>query len=323
MNRIGVLTSGGDSPGMNAGIRAVVRAACHYGMVVHGIRHGYQGLIDGDLVPLGPRDVGSIINRGGTILRTARCKAFYEPEGRRRAAEQLAERGIEGLVVIGGDGSYRGALALEKEHGIKCIGMPGTIDNDIGGTDFTIGFDTALNTALDAIDRLRDTAESHDRLFFVEVMGRRNGFIGMFSAIAGGAEHVLVPENPADIDELVRNLTRAKERGKRSSIVVVAEGGAAGDAATVAKKVAERSDFKDSRVTVIGHLQRGGSPTAYDRILASRLGVRAVQALAEGQSGLMAGVRGPEVVLRPLSDAWEHPSRFDPAYAELMQILAL
>jgi len=320
---IGVLTSGGDSPGMNAGIRAVVRSACHHGMQVYGIRRGYQGLIEGDIVPMGPRDVGGIINRGGTILRTARCKEFFEPAGRKTGAEQLMKRGIEGLVVIGGDGSYRGAQALESEHGIKCIGMPGTIDNDIGGTDFTIGFDTALNTALDAIDRLRDTAESHDRLFYVEVMGRRNGFIAMFSAIAGGAEYVLVPETKTSVDDLVESLNNANARGKRSSVIVVAEGDEAGDAATIAKQVAERSVFKEYRVTVIGHLQRGGSPTAFDRILAARLGMRAVQALIEGKTGLMTGVDGRDVVLRPFSDAWERPSRFDPAYAELMQVLAL
>ncbi len=322
MKSIGVLTSGGDSPGMNAGIRAVVRAAHHYKLDVYGVLRGYQGLVDDKMIPMSPRDVGGIINRGGTILYSARCKAFLEPEGRATAAKHLRARGIEGLVVIGGDGTYRGAEALEREHGIHCIGMPGTIDNDIGGTDFTIGFDTALNTALDAIDRLRDTAESHDRIFFVEVMGRHNGYIAMMSGLAGGAEDILVPETHTDLDDLVQVLEAAKRRGKGSMIIVVAEGDDAGGAAKIADEVSKRSSFKDMRVAVVGHLQRGGPPTAFDRILASRLGVAAVEALVAGKTGQMAGVSKGEVVLRPFSDAWEVPSRFDPKLVHLMKLLA-
>lgn len=323
MKRIGVLTSGGDAPGMNAGVRAVVRGACHHGLDVFGIYNGYQGLIDDDIRLMTPRDVGGILNRGGTILHTARCDEFLEPEGRSRAAENLHKHGIDALVAIGGDGTYRGAVALEQEHGIKCVGMPGTIDNDIGGTDFTIGFDTALNTALEAIDRLRDTAESHDRIFFVEVMGRHNGYIAMYSAIAGGAEEVLVPEVPTDIDALVNVIHEGRERGKRSCIVVVAEGDDAGDAHTIAEKVASRAKIRDWRVTVVGHLQRGGSPTAFDRILASRMGLRAVEAVVKGTTNVMTGLDGQTIVLRPISDAWEHPSKFDPSYLDLMKILAL
>jgi len=322
MKRIGVLTSGGDSPGMNAAIRAVVRSGIAKGLEIFGIERGYQGLIEGRIMPLELRSVSGIIGRGGTILRTARCKVFYEPEGRARAAEQLAQYGIEGLVVIGGDGSYQGALKLHAEHGIRCIGVPGTIDNDIGGTDFTIGYDTALNIAVEAIDRIRDTAASHERLFFVEVMGRHSGYIAMMSGIAGGAEAILVPETPTDIDQLVGNLRAGIARGKTSSIVVVAEGDDAGKAIDVARKVAEVSEFQDSRVAVIGHIQRGGTPTARDRILASRLGVRAVEALLEGETGKMAGVRADEVVLRPLSDAWEHRTEFDPSFLEVARILA-
>jgi 6-phosphofructokinase 1 len=322
MKRIGVLTSGGDSPGMNAGIRAVVRAAHHHDMDVSGIGHGYQGLIDDEINPLTPRDVGGIINRGGTMLHSARCDAFLKPDGRAIAAQRLRDHGIEALVVIGGDGTYRGAECLEREHGIRCVGMPGTIDNDIGGTDFTIGFDTALNTAIGAIDKLRDTAESHDRIFFVEVMGRHNGYIAMMSGLAGGAIDILVPETPTDIGELVNVLESGKQRGKKSMIVVVAEGDDAGGAADIARQVAERSSFKDTRYAVIGHLQRGGAPTAADRILASQLGVAAVGALAEGKTGLMVGVSKGEVVFHPFSAAWETPTTFDPKYLKLMKLLA-
>jgi 6-phosphofructokinase 1 len=256
------------------------------------------------------------------MLHSARCKAFFEKEYRARAAKNLRDRGIGGLVVIGGDGSYRGALELSQEHGIRCIGLPGTIDNDIGGTDYTIGYDTALNVALDAIDRIRDTAESHDRVFFVEVMGRHSGYIAMMSGIAGGAEQILVPETPTNVDELADVIRADRAKGKMSGIVVVAEGDDAGNAFEIAKQVQERSDLESYRVVVIGHLQRGGSPTAFDRILASRLGVRAVEALFEGQTGKMAGVSAGDVVLNPLSDAWERRTQFDPALLRVARILA-
>lgn len=322
MKRIGVLTSGGDAPGMNAGIRAVVRTSIAHGLEVFGIERGYQGLIDGQITQMGPRSVSGIINRGGTILKTARCQAFFESEGRAEAARQLGKNAIEGLVVIGGDGTYRGAQKLHEEHGIVCIGMPGTIDNDIGGTDFTIGYDTALNIAVEAIDRIRDTAMSHERIFFIEVMGRHSGYIAMMSGIAGGAEAILVPETSTRVEDLVDDLRKGRAAGKTSSIIVVAEGDEAGHAIDIAKKVAEISEFKDTRVTVIGHLQRGGSPTAFDRILASRLGVRAVEALLEGETGKMTGVCGNAVVLSPFSDAWDKRTLFDPSLLDVARILA-
>jgi 6-phosphofructokinase 1 len=322
MKRIGVLTSGGDSPGMNAAIRAVVRTGVAKGLEVFGIRHGYQGMIDGEILPMDARSVSGIINRGGTILHTARCMAFMEPEGRVRAAEQLAQHGIEGIVAVGGDGTYRGADKLHAEHGIRCIGLPGTIDNDIGGTQYTIGFDTALNIAVEAVDRIRDTADSHDRLFFIEVMGRHSGFIAIMASIAGGAEEVLVPEEACDVATIVARLQLAKSRGKTSMIVIIAEGDEQGNAFTVAKRVADISEFKDSRVAVVGHLQRGGSPTAFDRILASRMGVRAVEALIEGATGMMVGIENQEMVLNPLSSTWEKRSTFSPDLLRVSRLLA-
>jgi len=322
MKRIGVLTSGGDSPGMNAAVRAVVRTGIHHGLEVFGIYRGYAGLIEGHIEPMGLRSVSGIIGRGGTVLKSARCKEFYEAEGRAEAARQLEKHGIEGLVVVGGDGTYHGALALHAEHGIHCIGMPGTIDNDIGGTDFTIGYDSALNVAVEAIDRIRDTATSHDRIFFVEVMGRHSGYLAMMSGIAGGAEEILVPETPTDIDQLIGRLRHGRALGKRSSIIVVAEGDDAGKAIDVANEVGKRSEFKGYRVAVIGHMQRGGAPTAFDRILASRLGVRAVEALIEGETGKMAGIKADQVQLCPLSEAWEHRTQFDPSFLEVAAMLA-
>jgi 6-phosphofructokinase 1 len=323
MKRVGVLTSGGDSPGMNAAVRAVVRAGVANGLEVFGVERGYQGMIEGAIRPLDARSVSGIVNRGGTILKTARSKAFLEPEGRVRAAEQLAAHGIEGLVVVGGDGSYRGAAALYQEHGIRCVGLPGTIDNDIGGTQYTIGFDTALNIATEALDRIHDTADSHDRVFFVEVMGRHSGFIAIMSAIAGGAEEVLTPEEPSDIAALVARMRDCRKRGKTSMIVVVAEGDDAGGAIDIAKRVEKESDFKDVRVTIIGHLQRGGSPSAFDRILASRMGVRAVEALLAGDSGVMVGIENQQMVVRPLSDSWEKKSLFDPDLLRVVRVLGV
>ena len=323
MKRIGILTSGGDSPGMNAAIRAVVRAASYNGLEIAGIERGYKGMIDGTIRPYGPRDVSGIINRGGTILYTARCKEFMEPEGRTRAAANLHQHGIEALVVIGGDGSYQGADKLQTEHGIRCIGMPGTIDNDIGGTDYTIGFDTAINTAMQAIDRIRDTAASHDRTFFVEVMGRHSGYVAMTSGLAGGAEDIMLPEAGSSAETLIERLRDGQRRGKKSSIIIVAEGCTQGGAAALAQMVSERSEYQDNRVTVIGHLQRGGSPTAFDRVLASRMGVRAVEALLEGESGKMVAITGQTLTLRPLSNSWTHKTSFDQELLHVAQVLSI
>ncbi len=323
LRTIGVLTSGGDSPGMNAGIRAVARTAIARGLSVFGIEYGLQGLIDRQVRPLTSRDVSAIINRGGTILKSARCKKFFEPEGRALAAEYIRELNIDALVGIGGDGTYRGLELLAEEQGILVAGMPGTIDNDIGGSDYTIGFDTALNTAVEAIDRLRDTAGSHDMIFFIEVMGRHSGNLAMMSAIAGGAEDALVPETPTDINALVNRLNAYRVSGRKSILVVVAEGDEEGDAAAIARKVKENSEFLDTRVTVIGHLQRGGRPTAFDRILASRFGVHAVDALIRGESGFMAAINGRDIVSRPLSDSRTEKSSFDATYVALSETLAI
>ncbi|MCB9169816.1 MAG: 6-phosphofructokinase [Flavobacteriales bacterium] len=305
MNRpahVGVLTSGGDAPGMNAAIRAVVRSALYNDLRITGIIEGFDGMVNGRSMPLGSRDVSNIIQRGGTILRSARSAAFRTPEGRMRAMAHLQEQGIDALVVIGGDGTFAGAKVFEQEHGMPVIGLPGTIDNDLSGTDMTIGFDTATNTAVEAIDKIRDTASSHDRLFFVEVMGRDTGFIAMSAALAAGAEYVMLPEERQTIDELVRVLEEGS-RTKSSSIVVVAEGDEEGGALTVARKVKERFDHYDIRVTVLGHLQRGGAPTVTDRVLASRLGVAAVEQLLNGVHGGMLGLVNDQVTFTPFDIA--------------------
>lgn len=323
MKRIAVLTSGGDSPGMNPAIRAVVRTAVAHGVEVFGVQRGYQGLIDGAIEEMSARSVSGIIHHGGTILRTARCKEFMTAEGRTKAAERLRGLGIEGLVVIGGDGSYRGAYDLWEEQQIACVGIPGTIDNDIGGTEYTIGFDTALNTAMEGIDRLRDTAASHDRIFFVEVMGRHSGFIAMYSGLAGGAEAILAPENVTNIPALVEDLREMSRRGKTSMIVVVAEGDDAGNAFTIADKVAEISEFKDVRVSVLGHVQRGGTPTAFDRVLALRMGAAAVEALLAGASGVMIVMENNRIGQRPLQDAWNTCNCYDPDLFRVSRLLSV
>ena len=307
MKKIGVYTSGGDAPGMNACVRAVVRNGLYNGCEVVGIQHGYEGMIEGNFVDLGARSVSNIIQRGGTILRTARSEQFRTPEGRARAAAQLEKAGIEGLVAIGGDGTFQGVVHLIDEHGVAAIGVPGTIDNDIFGTDYTIGFDTAVNTALEAIDRIRDTAASHERLFLVEVMGRTSGEIALGVGVAGGAEEVLIPEAPADLERVGADLRRSWERGKRSSIIVVAE------------RIRELTGL-EPRVCVLGHIQRGGTPSARDRILASRLGSAAVASLLDG-GGVMAGERCGEVVHVPLRDAWEKRRPVDTTLMALVRDL--
>ena len=303
MRRIGILTSGGDAPGMNAAIRAVVRHALGRSLEVVGIRRGYAGLLAGELLPLTRAGVANIIQRGGTILGTSRSPEFYQPGGRARAAAVLRGAGIEALVVVGGEGTLHGATLLAAEHGVTVAGVPGTIDNDVYGTDFTIGFDTAVNTALEAIDRIRDTAASHERLFLVEVMGRTCGEIALGVGVAGGAEDVLIPEQPTDLDTLGAELKRSWERGKRSSIIVVAESGKEGHVFTVAERVRALTGL-EPRVCVFGHIQRGGTPTARDRILASRLGTAAVDIVLDG-GGMMAGEAGGRVVRVPLRDTWE------------------
>lgn len=321
ISHIGVFTSGGDSPGMNAAIRAVVRTAVDRGLMVTGILGGYDGLVNDRTIPLGARDVSNIVQRGGTILRSARSEAFRSVEGRKQAAATVERHGIDGLIAIGGDGTFAGGAILNKEHGVRMVGLPGTIDNDLWGTDHTIGFDTAVNTAVEAIDKIRDTASSHDRLFFVEVMGRDTGFIAMASGVASGAEYVMVPEKLQSIDELVSALQSASTT-KSSSIVVVAEGDEEGGAFEIAKKARKRMPEADIRVTVLGHLQRGGSPTANDRILASRLGVAAVEALIEGRSDAMAGLVNGQVVFTPFAEAIGRQKVLDKDLFRVLAILA-
>ncbi len=321
MNVIGVYTSGGDAPGMNACLRAVVRTAVYRGCRVIGIRRGYIGMMAGDFEEMTAKSVSNIVHLGGTILKTGRCEEFYHEEGRAIAAQQLRKAGVEGLIAIGGDGTSHGSHALWQEHRIPVVGCPSTIDNDLYGTDATIGFDTAVSRGVEAIDRIRDTATAHDRVFFLEVMGRRAGFIALAVGAAGGAELILVPERKMTPEEIYTTLHAGIARGKASSIVVVAEGDEEGDALEIAHKVQALGPF-ECRVCVLGHVQRGGNPTAHDRILASELGAAAVEALLRGESDVMVGRVDKRIVLTPLPETWEKKKDLDERLYELARVLA-
>jgi len=319
MDRIAVITSGGDAPGMNAALRGVVRAAIGRGAKVSGFMHGYEGIIKNEVIELDSKSVGGIITYGGTILRTARSKEFMELDGRKKAIQHLKENKCDGLVVIGGDGSLTGALKLHEEFSFPVMGVPGSIDNDISGTDYSVGFDTAVNAALDAIDRVRDTAYSHERVFVIEVMGRRNGFIALDVALAGGAEAVLIPEIPYSLFDICDQLRQSADKGKRSSIIIVAEGAAkAGDI----KDFIQKNTGFEARNLVLGHMQRGGSPTAFDRVLALRLGAFAANRLLSGYKGEMAGVDGTKLVSHPLSYVLSSERMIDPEKILLAEVMA-
>ena len=315
---IGILTSGGDAPGMNAAIRAVTRSAIYNGLTVKGIYRGYKGLITGEIQEFKTQNVSNIIQQGGTILKTARCQEFKTPEGRKIAYETMQREGIDALVVIGGDGSLTGARLLAQEFDVPCIGLPGTIDNDLYGTDTTIGYDTALNTILDAVDKIRDTATSHERLFFVEVMGRDAGFLALNGAIAAGAEAAIIPEFNTEVDQLEEFIKNGFRKSKSSSIVLVAESEITGGAMYYAERVKNEYPQYDVRVTILGHLQRGGKPTAHDRIIASRMGVASIQALMEGQRNVMIGIENDQIVYVPFTKAIKNDKPID---RELVNVL--
>lgn len=319
VKKIAVLTSGGDAPGMNAAVRAVVRKGLYEGMEVFGVYYGYQGLIEGQIVPMELGSVGDIIHRGGTMLRSARCKEFETKEGREKAVAQLKKHGIEGLVVIGGDGTFRGAYELGK-MGIPCIGVPATIDNDINGTQFTIGFDTALNTVIDAIDKIRDTASSHERTFIIEVMGRDAGDLALWSGIAGGAETILIPEEKPDIESIVERLESGTGRGKKHSIIIVAEGIMSGQ--ELAEIINEKANI-DPRVSVLGHIQRGGSPSARDRVIASQFGARAVEVLKANKTSVAVGMQNHKVVDYNLQSVFESSEELDLSMFKLSTQLSI
>ncbi len=325
ITKIGVLTSGGDAPGMNAAIRSVVRTCAYHSIECVGIYRGYQGLIEGDFKDMGPRSVKNIISRGGTILKSARSKEFREGEGRKKAFENAKQKGIDALVVIGGDGSFTGGMILYKEFGLPVIGIPGTIDNDIYGTSHTLGYDTALNTVVEVIDKIRDTASSHNRLFFIEVMGRDAGHIALNAGIGAGAEDILIPEENLGLEHLIASLKQSKASGKTSSIIVVAEG-----ENTTGKNIFELKDYVeqnmpeyDVRVSVLGHLQRGGAPSCFDRVLASRFGVKAVESLLEGKSGYMVGLLNDKIELTPLNKAIKGYSGIDEELLRVSDIMTV
>ncbi len=321
IKNIAVLTSGGDSPGMNAGIRAVVRTGIYHGLNVFGVRRGYDGLVNGDIIPMDAKSVANIIQRGGTILKTARSEEFMAKEGREKAYNNIKNLGIDALVVIGGDGTFTGASIFIEEFDIPIIGMPGTIDNDLAGTDFTIGYDTAINTVVDAVDKIRDTAESHDRLFVIEVMGRDSGLIALRSGISTGAEAVLIPELEVDYKAILDRLDKTR-KNKASRIIIVAEGDDEGGL-VVAEKVKERYPHYDVRVSILGHIQRGGKPSCMDRVLASRLGVAAVEGLLEGRRGEMAGLICGQVQFTPFSKAIKHINQINTNLTRIVEILSL
>jgi len=322
VTKIGVLTSGGDSPGMNAAIRAVVRTGLYNGLDVFGIIRGYNGMIEDDIFKMDSRSVANIIQRGGTILKTARSKEFFDHSGRKKAFANLTKRGIDGLVVIGGNGSFTGALKLSQEFDIPCVGLPGTIDKDLFGTDFTIGFDTAVNTAVDAIDKIRDTADAHDRLFIVEVMGRHAGYIALHAGIATGAENILIPEEDTSVEEMLSGLSEKEKRKKLVNLVIVAEGHSSGGANNIADIVRQQLPNLDTRVTILGHIQRGGSPTCIDRLIASRMGYHAVESLLEGRHNVMVGIQDNTMKYTPLEIAIREKQRVGDEWMKIVKILA-
>lgn len=322
IKKIGVLTSGGDSPGMNAAIRSVVRTCAYMKVDCVGIYRGYQGMIEGDFKPMDARSVNNIINKGGTILKSARCDEFKTVEGRKQAFTQLRAEGIDAFVVIGGDGSFHGAMIFNEEYHFPIIGIPGTIDNDIFGTSNTVGFDTAMNTVVDVIDKIRDTASSHNRLFFVEVMGRDVGHIALNAGVGAGAEEILIPEQNRGLERLLESLKRSKKSGKSSSIVVVAEGDKIGKSVFELKEyVEEHLPIYDVRVSVLGHMQRGGAPSCYDRVLASRMGVKAVESLLEGKTNFMVGVQNNQIILTPISKAIKGHTKIDKELIRVSEIM--
>ncbi len=322
VKNIGLLTSGGDAPGMNACIRAVVRTALYNGIKVTGIKRGYSGMIDGEFEELKARSVSNIIHRGGTILQSARSKRFRTTEGQQQAYDNLKKAGIDAVIVVGGDGTFRGAKAFSDKYDIKMVGAPGTIDNDLHGTDFTIGYDTAINTAVDAIDKIRDTAHSHNRIFFIEVMGGDAGFIALQSGIAGGAECILLPEIDISIDGLIDTLNTGFKRKKSSSIVIVAEKNGAGRAIHIGKVVEDRLSKAEIRVTILGHIQRGGTPTCFDRVLASRMGYGAVNALLKGENKVMIGLVNNKIIYTPFLDAKKEQANDQSELLDMAQVLS-
>lgn len=323
MKRIAVFTSGGDSPGMNACIRAVVRTAIYHGIEVYGIRKGYNGMISGDFYRMESSSVSNTIQKGGTILKSARSKEFMTREGREQAYEQLKKFQIDGLVAIGGNGTFTGASIFKEEFGIPIVGAPGTIDNDLYGTDYTIGYDTAVNTALDAIDKIRDTADSHERVFFVEVMGRDSGYIAMPCAIGGGAEIVMIPETITSIEQVIDTLRNGWERSKTSFIIVIAEGDEEGNATQIAAQVKEALPQMDARVTILGHVQRGGAPTAADRLLASQIGIATVEGLINGKTDVMAGIVNSRLVYTPFKDTINKKKIINQRFVRMVEILSI